>query len=82
MKKTILYSLICTAAIAAGCAVLTKLTGSDLSGFCYCMIMAGLAACVIGVGFTPSNRGMEYDTDIAANCLISFPNNRYHLQIF
>lgn len=56
MKKTILYSLICTAAIAAGCALITKLKGWGLSGFCYCMIMAGLAACVIGVGFTPGNR--------------------------
>ena len=56
MKKTILYSLICTAAIAAGCALITKLKDWDLSGFCYCIILAGLALCVAGVGFTPANR--------------------------
>ena len=56
MKKTMINAVICSAVTAAGCAVLTKLTGSDLSGFCFCMILAGLALCVLGIGFTPTGR--------------------------
>ena len=56
MKKRSIYSLICAAVIAAGCALITALKGWGLSEFCCCMIAAGLIACVSGVGFTPSNR--------------------------
>ena len=56
MKKTMINAVICSAVTAAVCAVLTKLTGGDLSGFCFSMILAGLALCVLGIGFTPAGR--------------------------
>ncbi|MBE6123107.1 MAG: hypothetical protein E7190_10435 [Erysipelotrichaceae bacterium] len=56
MKKTIINTVICSSVTAAVCALLTMLNGWTLSGFCYCMILAGLALCVAGVGFTPANR--------------------------